>query len=720
MDFRKAFILVPFVALFLISSVCQASSAASVLFEKAKFTMETKGDLEGAIRLFNEIIEKHQEEREYAAKSQLYIGLCYEKQGKEKAREAYQRVIREYADQQEVAAEARTRLDAFEQAVSLARPLGMIVRKVQTDSTGWGNAISPDGRYIAYKYGSGDLAVYDQDSGKKRYLTDTASLKESEEQYAVDLKWSPDSKQIVYSWYSKQDSGDLHGDLRVIALDGSKPRILYSNAEKVGHIQPFAWFPDGRKILALFRKDSTLQIVTVSCADGSIGVLKEPGSLGDPVNSHISLSPDGRYIVYDSTPKDSSLNHDIFMLAVDGSSEIPLVEHPAHDFVLGWTPDGKRVLFASDRTGTWDAWVIKITDGKPQGAPELVKTNIGPVEPIGFTKKGSFYYGCTEGQYDIYTAELDPQTGKILAPAQKAIERYEGYNTYGDYSPDGKYLAYISKRGLACLSPLYARGGNVFCVHSLETGKDREIFPEGLERFAMPFWSPDSRFIFVYNGKPDNRKGIYRIDAQTSEVTLVVLIDQDVLPWPKCSLDGKAIYLTHYDGTKDLSQIVVRNLESGIEKEIYRAPSGEIIWEPSRSPDGQWLTFSTNKWSTSSTDSINKTSQKFISSLRIIPVTGGEARELYRGSNNIISQTWTADGRYILFCSQEEGEKDAGSLGWGLRRVSIAGGEPQKLGFDGVLWHLSAHPDGRRIAFNSYNLSVNKSSGIWAMENFLP
>ncbi|MCJ7580368.1 MAG: hypothetical protein MUP98_07520, partial [Candidatus Aminicenantes bacterium] len=52
----------------------QSSQDHKVLFEKAKFTMETRGDLQEAIKLFSEILEKFPDEREYAAQSQLYIG----------------------------------------------------------------------------------------------------------------------------------------------------------------------------------------------------------------------------------------------------------------------------------------------------------------------------------------------------------------------------------------------------------------------------------------------------------------------------------------------------------------------------------------------------------------------------------------------------------------------------------------------------------------------
>jgi hypothetical protein len=42
-----------------------------LLFEKAKFAMETKGDLQGAIKLFQEIVTKYPKEKEYASKAQL-------------------------------------------------------------------------------------------------------------------------------------------------------------------------------------------------------------------------------------------------------------------------------------------------------------------------------------------------------------------------------------------------------------------------------------------------------------------------------------------------------------------------------------------------------------------------------------------------------------------------------------------------------------------------
>jgi tetratricopeptide (TPR) repeat protein len=63
----------------------QNSAPYKILFEKARFTMETKGDLKGAIELFDEIVKKYPNVRDYAAKSLYLMGTCYEKLGEQQA-----------------------------------------------------------------------------------------------------------------------------------------------------------------------------------------------------------------------------------------------------------------------------------------------------------------------------------------------------------------------------------------------------------------------------------------------------------------------------------------------------------------------------------------------------------------------------------------------------------------------------------------------------------
>jgi RNA polymerase sigma-70 factor (ECF subfamily) len=184
----------------------------------------------------------------------------------------------------------------------------------------WG-APSPDGRYLSRRnYGNGNVAVRDLTTGEYRNLTTgeyrnltSEGRRGGLDQWAEHSIWSPDSKQVAYTWYHKGFQ------LRIVGLDGSEPRVLYRNENRgLGWIWPHEW--------------SRNKIVLVSVAAGSLKKLK---SIRFWVN--MSLSPDGRYVVYDNEGEP----RDIFLLATDGSGEIPLVEHPADDYGPVWSPDGK-------------------------------------------------------------------------------------------------------------------------------------------------------------------------------------------------------------------------------------------------------------------------------------------------------------------------------------------------------------------------------------------
>ena len=79
-----------------------ASTYYQHLFEKGVYMMEAQGDLKGAIPIFEEIVKRHPYDRAYAALSQLYIGLCYKRQGLDQASPALLDVIKEFPDQAEV------------------------------------------------------------------------------------------------------------------------------------------------------------------------------------------------------------------------------------------------------------------------------------------------------------------------------------------------------------------------------------------------------------------------------------------------------------------------------------------------------------------------------------------------------------------------------------------------------------------------------------------
>ena len=80
----KTFLFVVFfIAAITLSVAAQEKQDYKILFEKAKYSMETKADLREAIKLFETLIKGYPQEKEFAANSQLLIGICFEKLGQQ-------------------------------------------------------------------------------------------------------------------------------------------------------------------------------------------------------------------------------------------------------------------------------------------------------------------------------------------------------------------------------------------------------------------------------------------------------------------------------------------------------------------------------------------------------------------------------------------------------------------------------------------------------------
>ena len=572
---------------------------------------------------------------------------------------------------------------------------GIVVRQVwagpEVDVLG---SVSADGRYLTYvDWETGDMAVRELATGNKRRLTSKGSWFESIE-FALFSLVSPDGRQAAYAWFNK----DFFFDLRLVGLDGSGPRVLYRN-EETEYVQPTDWSPDGTHILAVLSRKDANQIAVISLADGSARVLK---TLDLRYPGRMRWSPDGRHIAYDFPPDEDSPARDIFLLSADGSRETPLVEHPANDVSPIWTPDGTRVLFTSDRAGSFGLWAAPVADGKRTGPAELIKHGMGVISPLGFSGNGALHYGVEIGAMDVYTSELDLGAGRVVVPAAPVPQRFVGSNSSPDWSPDGNYLAYASRRGIVRYDP----ASSVLVIRALVSGKERELTPR-LNHFSRPRWSPDGRHVLVQGNDRRNRQGLYKINVQTGEVAPVVQVQPGVYALEASwSPDGKEIFYRRQDSGGKIARFFVREVESGREKGLIHSAEGSFFLSPALSPDGRQLAFVLRDEKTGST------------ALRIMPSHGGEPRELLRvGEPEFIqygSVEWTTDGRKILFArGRFTPQEPRGSL-W---QVSSRGGEPERVDLtaDGMR-DVRLHPDGRRVAFTA---GFNRAE-IWVMENFLP
>jgi len=684
-------------------AIGQKDDQAEVLIQAAHQKQLVEGQLEQAIQLYKRIVQEHAGNRTVAAKALLEMGQCYEKLGNTEARKAYERLLRDYGDQDELAARARKRLAAISSKVASGSS-EMVTRRVWTEPGEYiGGSLSPDGRYLScVDMRTGDLAARELDTGKMRHLTHKSSTESSESAFFSTI--SPDGKEVAYNWFGGKDGPDL----RVVRWDGSAPRVLY--AKKGLYPFPADWSPDGKYILThLFNEAGANQIAVISAADGSARVLKtlEWSSLT------MRFSPDGRYIAYDAASPQDSGNRDIFLLSADGSREIRLVEHPADDQLLGWTPDGNHILFASDRSGTMSVWLLRVLDGNPQGAPELVKQDIGQAQPIGFTRTGSFYYGLVIGASDVYTAEFDPASGRVVTQPQRVVQRFVGSNFSPAWSPDGQFLAYISSRGPG----LIGHRPEIISIRSLKTGEERDLPPKLSFTWGPIRWSPDGRSILVSGKDKKIKHGLFLVDAQTGDVTPTVMWEDREIDAPAWFPDGKRL-LFHSQrfeaGTIMPATVVIRDLATGQEKVIFQPPAGMKIDDIALSPDGQQVALTL----------LEKQTQSSV--LKVLPISGGEARELTRTKEPEVivgdSLSWSSDSRYIVFGRAVNSQELLGGYfphgrETQMLAISSRGGELHALGLSmDSANSASFDPAGHHIAF----AAGRAKSEIWVMENFLP
>jgi hypothetical protein len=224
-------------ALFALTVGPLAQSKADVALRAAIETETVKGDLKAAIEQYKVIAAGT--DRAAAAKALLRMGQCYEKLGDTESRKAYERVVRDFADQKESVTEAQARL-----AARVTRDeTGFEARKIFSvrDERVFGAAISRDGRYVAHGLPNGYLGrvvVQDLVTGEDHQVATASSMLES----LLDALISPDGKRVAYT--STTAAGT---QFHVVNADGSGSRVLTEIAGVAS--RTCDWSPDGSHIL---------------------------------------------------------------------------------------------------------------------------------------------------------------------------------------------------------------------------------------------------------------------------------------------------------------------------------------------------------------------------------------------------------------------------------------------------------------------------------------
>ena len=247
---------------------------------------------------------------------------------------------------------------------------------------------SPQGDRIAF-VSSGDQAdadenrhelyVMDDGGGDAEQLTENEALDR-------DPTWSPDGKRIAFVRADYWGTDQVETSLRVIGADGAGEETLVQGEPRVFLSSP-AWSADGARIaysrasFAGQRLDLTLQVMR---SDGS-GRLDVAEQAGQP-----AWSPDGKRIAYVSVADrhgetcfhECDPSGEIYVADANGEHAKRLTKSQANDTSPAWSPDGKQIIFSSDRSNPPDheieLYVMPATGGAPK---RLTRNDVWDLDP---------------------------------------------------------------------------------------------------------------------------------------------------------------------------------------------------------------------------------------------------------------------------------------------------------------------------------------------------
>jgi Tol biopolymer transport system component len=647
----------------------QGGVSAEVELRSAMEMETVKGDLRGAIQRYTKLADSR--DRSVAAKALLRMAQCHEKLGDAEARRIYERLVREFGDQTDAVAQARTKLGTTNRAKA-----DRVVWSGKNVEHVAGN-ISPDGRWVSYTdwWNSGNLMVHDLVSGTDRSLTPEDHWNKNGN--AEGGAFSPDSRRIAYGWLAYNPR---HIEIRTLNPGDSgvpKPVTVLSDAS-IAHLDVRDWSSDGTMLAVTYvRRDLVARMGVVVLQDGKLRELKQ---IRWRKPTRVAFSPDGRYLAYDQPVSETAAQRDLHVVDVSGGNESTVASHAANDVLLGWSADGGSLLFRSNRGGAEGIYSVAMRNGAAAGEAELLKPDVGPVLALGTTAGGSLCIYRDTSTTAMYSAPVDLASGRLTGPP--AVESYRGGG--GDWSRDGRLLAFqVSADGL-----------NYLVVKNMGTGQVKKL-PTQMNYFTELRFAPDGKWLVGGAREFTGKAGLYRFDVETGATTL--LEDSSHTNRVQVSPDGAKLYYEAINPRRS----VEHDLTTGQKRDIVTQRTGMTTGSKELSPDGRYLAGIMNDGSRTAATS----------AIVVIPVTGGDLRELLavqRPEGFESRPAWTPDSKAVVVVKQTGDRKEF----W---LIPVEGGAPRKLdlAIPNYIGGLRIHPNGRQIAFQA----GEQSQEIWALEN---
>ena len=318
------------------------------------------------------------------------------------------------------------------------------------------------------------------------------------------------------------------------------------------------------------------------------GILKQAGYATGVVGKwHLGLGREGRAIDWNGeiAPGPREVGFDSsFIIPATGGTAKQLTFHSADDVVLGWAPDGRGVLFSSQRGEDFMAqlYVVSVDGGMPwKAGPDMGSSaSFSPDgKRIAYNPKGQVYWR----KYYRGAYQTDVWIEDISAKKFTQLTDFDGLDSWPMWSRDGD-IYFVSDRDGGGLTNLW---------RTSESGGKAEkvtLFKSGDVRF--PSISSDGRTIVF-----EHDFGIWKLDTASKKVTPIHLDINAETEENDTEMRAFNSEADDYDLAPNSRRIVV-----SVHGEIFTVPveEGDVrqITDSSArdravnySPDGKWLAF---------------------------------------------------------------------------------------------------------------------------------
>ncbi len=653
-------------------------------YEQAVALFESKGDIPGAITLFEDAAKSA--DRSLASRALLYLGICYEKLGRAEAESAYSKVLQDFAEQP-AAAQARARLASLKK---LAGPFpNLVARKLDVPSRNFD--FTTDGRRVVYRdYSSGQMIYGDLAGPARRVLLNFKP---------GDISWWAPSKDLSMVAVAFAAKPDRAAYISVVKTDGSAIRELVRNDEQgagLDSVQWMNWSWDNRDLLvSVSDRDATGgYILVLSATDGKRRRLVDVQG-GYAVNPR--FSPDGRFVAYQILDARSAILLRTFVVPASGGKPSLIHEERrplTYLDLLDWTADGRYLATTASAAAGPALHLFPVENGQAAGPPIVVRPGYfvaGNIWPSGALA----CWTVKEGGYAVHLAPLDAD-GK---PGRWQPLDFGGYPPMSpyviDWSPDANQIVYVAANLDAGQS-----GGAVVRIRNLATGQDREIHRSTARVGCI--WNSASKLLCggpSADGAPAGQMAMFSIDVDSGA-------REPLRPFPgmvmygQASRDGRFVYACKGGISAAASEFVRWEIETGREMLLERASETDFFRV---SPDARWLVRSANL------------------KLAVRPLAGGDWKPLATinraaaDGSGFRQFAVTPDSKWLVYCDVDPAGKH------GLFRIPIAGGPSERLGdfisLTGPLGTLDFSPDGRRLLSGVVSQEQRE---LWLLRNFVP